>query len=359
MISVKTVVSFVEQDRNPRGGMIVATKRMERVFLLGAAFAAAVIPLLSQTSTKPKPSFDVVSIKPSAPDSTIRGGGVRGNRYTMNGRPLRGLLQTAYQNSFSGGSAGTVQIIGGPAWMDTDRYDIQATVDCSGGVVSREQLQLMIQSMLEDRFELKAHMETRELPIYNLVVDQDGPKFKASADQTPIITNTTVAPLLCSAASAAPPAGPPATPQITGRGGPTEQNFGRMSADRTVPRGVMGTMPTPTGRSIRASAVPLLNLVNLFRQQTGRPVIDKTDLKGLFDFSLQFRDEELPEPGGGISAAGRGPTGAPGIAVSPAAVLAAPSLFTAIQEQLRLRLESATGLVDVLVVDSVQKPREN
>jgi uncharacterized protein (TIGR03435 family) len=224
--------------------------------------------------------------------------------------------------------------------MDTDRYDVQATVDCSGGVVSRQQFQLMIRSMLEDRFQLKARMETRELPVYNLVVGKDGPKLKPSADQTPVITNSSVAPLLCSAASAAPPAAPPSV----GRGGPTEQNFGRMSVDSAVPRGVMGIMPTPTGFSIRASAVPLLNLVNLLRGRTGRPVIDKTDLKGLFDFSLQFLDEELPPPGGGIS---------------PATVPAAPSVFTAIQEQLGLRLESSTGPVDVLVVDSVQKPKEN
>ena len=73
---------------------------------------------------------------------------------------------------------------GGSNWIDLDRYDIEAKADCSGGILLREQMQLMVQSMLEDRFQLKAHMETWELVIYNLVVGKDGPKIKVSEDQT-------------------------------------------------------------------------------------------------------------------------------------------------------------------------------
>src|SRR5215813_10905326 len=162
-----------------------------KIVLMIAALAFAGIPLLSQTSQTPsptpKPSFEVISIKPSAPNLQfgIRGGGARGDRYTMSGANLRMLLQNAYGRQSTGGPPGQLQIIGGPSWMDSDRYDIQATADCSGGVLSRDQTQLMVQSMLEDRFQLKAHLETRELPIYNLVVAKDGPKLKASADQTP------------------------------------------------------------------------------------------------------------------------------------------------------------------------------
>ncbi len=130
-----------------------------------AVFSFAAMPLLPQTSPAPKPSFDVVSIRPSAPNLGIRGGGPRGNRYSMSGATLRMLLQNAYQRPSTGGLVSQIQIIGGPSWIDSDRYDIQATVDCSGGVLSREQAQLMVQSMLEDRFQLRAHMETRELPI--------------------------------------------------------------------------------------------------------------------------------------------------------------------------------------------------
>src|SRR5215471_11484502 len=181
--------------------------------LLTAALGVAALSLLSQTSSGKKPSFEVVSIKPSAPlgPGPIRiGGGTRGDRYTMNSATLRMLLQQAYSKNSNAGPGGQIQLIGGPSWMDSDRYDIQASADCSGGVLSREQLQLMIQSMLEDRFQLKAHMETRELPIYNLVVAKDAPKIKASEDQTPPALAPGGPPQPCAPAPATPaPALPP------------------------------------------------------------------------------------------------------------------------------------------------------
>jgi len=106
-------------------------KRTAKIVLLIAALGFAVIPfpLLSQTTTQPKPSFDVVSIKPSAPNLGIRGGGPRGDRFAMSGANLRMLLQTAYGRSGNGpvgGLIGQLQIIGGPNWIDSDRYDIDA-----------------------------------------------------------------------------------------------------------------------------------------------------------------------------------------------------------------------------------------
>jgi uncharacterized protein (TIGR03435 family) len=324
--------------------------------LIIASFAFAVVPLLSQTSPAQKPSFEVISIKPSAPNpGGIRGGGARGDKYTMSGANLRMLLQNAYQRPSTGGPLGQLQIIGGPNWIDSDRYDIQATADCSGGVLSREQVQLMVQSMLEERFQLKAHMETRELPIYNLVVAKDGPKLKVSEDQTPP-TFGAAGPLLpCSPAPAVPVAPPPPPPFPGQRGGGLDPNF-------VPPRGAMFMMMGPTGLTMQATGVPLSNFINMLQNQVGRPIMDKTDLKGLFDFKMQFSPEGLtvptplggiaPPPGAGTAAAG--PAGAP----PPAAADPVPSLFTAIQE-LGLRLESAKGPVAVLVVDSVQKPTEN
>src|SRR5215831_19209298 len=140
--------------------------------LLVLCLILAAVPLLSQTLQTAKPSFDVISIKPSAPANGpgIRGGGPRGNRYTMSNATLRMLLQNGYQRIAPGAPVGQIQIIGAPNWVDSDRFDIQATMDCSNGVLSSDQVQLMVQSMMEERFQLKAHMETRELPIYNLVV---------------------------------------------------------------------------------------------------------------------------------------------------------------------------------------------
>jgi uncharacterized protein (TIGR03435 family) len=273
----------------------------------------------------------------------------------MTGATLRMLLQQGYSRSFTGGPPGQIQIIGGPNWMDSDRYDIQATADCSGGVLSREQLQLMIQSMLEDRFQLKAHTDTREQPIYNLVVAKDGPKIKASEDQTSPMLGPGGPPQPCGPAPAA-PAGPPPLPPPGQRGGPLDPNF-------RPPRGSMFMMANQTGLTMQAAGVPISNLVNMLQQQVGRTIIDKTGLKGLFDFKLQFSREGITLPGGGPPglAPGLGPAGpgAGGLSTTPpTSADPVPSLFTAIQD-LGLRLESSKGPVEILVVDSAQKPTEN
>src|SRR5215831_10146404 len=104
-------------------------KRIPRAASVAAAFALAVAPLSSQTPGQ-KPSFDVISVKPSPPLGTggpIRiGGGPQGDRFTMNSATLRMLLQMAFQRSGNTSLAGQLQIIGGPGWMDSERYDIQA-----------------------------------------------------------------------------------------------------------------------------------------------------------------------------------------------------------------------------------------
>jgi len=334
-------------------------KRTAKIALIVAASAFAVLPLRSQTTPQStKPSFEVVSIKPSPPNINLRGGGPRGDRLTLQGASLRMLLNIAYQPLNSEGQPlGQIQIIGGPSWMESDLYDIQAKADCSGGVISRQQMQLMMRSMLEDRFQLKAHMETRELPIYNLVVAKDGPKLKVSEDQTPPALGPGGPPQPCGDASGAralPPRPPPPAPGQ--RGGP-------FAPGAPAPRGAMMIMMNPQGLTMQAGAVPIGNLVNMLQQAVGRPIIDKTGLTGLFDFKLQFSPEGLtlpgPPPGAGPGPGPIGPAGAPGGGgTAPAAADPVPLLFTAIQE-LGLRLESAKGPVEVLVVDSAQKPTEN
>jgi uncharacterized protein (TIGR03435 family) len=305
--------------------------------------------LFSQTPP-PKPSFDVISIKPAAPlgNGPIRiGGGTQGDRFTMNSANLRMLLQMAYQQAGNTPLGGQLTIIGGPGWMDSDRYDVQAKADCSGGTIPRERVQLMVQSLLEDRFQLKAHKETRELPIYTMVVAKDGPKIKRSADQTPA-TPPIPLPSPCEApANANPPPFPP-----PGRGNP-------FAPGAPVPRGSMmigmgnGTM------TMRAAAQPFLAIVRMLQQQVGRTIVDKTGLEGLYDFELTFSPEGLSSPfGRGLPMPPPG-LGAPaGPASAPTAVDPLPSLFTAIQE-LGLKLEPGKGPVEVLVIDAVEKPTEN
>src|SRR5690348_2468408 len=112
--------------------------RSGSLLLFAATAVFAVAPLSAQTS--PKPSFDVISIKPTAPGQRGGGGGIRGDKYTMSGIPLRALLQTAYQRPSTGGPVAPLQIIGAPAWMESERYEVQAVADCSGGAISREQM---------------------------------------------------------------------------------------------------------------------------------------------------------------------------------------------------------------------------
>jgi uncharacterized protein (TIGR03435 family) len=111
--------------------------------------------------------------------------------------------------------------------------------------------------------------------------------------------------------------------------------------------------------SLRGTAVPIGNIVSALQNQAGRPVIDKTGLKALFDMTLEFSLETQPAltPPPSPSAAGGG-TAVPG-GIQANAAEPAPSLFTAVQEQLGLKLESAKGMVEVLVIDSAQKPTEN
>src|SRR5438045_156717 len=156
-----------------------------KLMLLIAAAVVVTLQLLSQAPLPTKLSFDVISIKPNVPNVRCAavGGGFRENRYTVACSTLRMLLQGAYQRLSTTPTA-PIQIIGEPSWIDSDRYDIQTTANCSVRAYSSEQSQLMFRSMLEDRFQLKAHKETREERVYNLVVAKYPPKIKLSEDQT-------------------------------------------------------------------------------------------------------------------------------------------------------------------------------
>ena len=317
-----------------------------------AATLATIATGPSVLTAQQKPSFDVISIKPSAPLGTgpiLIGGGTQGDRFTMNSATLRMLLQTAYQRGGNTPLVAPLQIIGGPGWMESDRYDVQAKADCTGGTIPRERLQLMVQSLLEDRFKLKAHLETRELPIYELVLGKDGPKIKRSADQTP------AAPPIVRSGPCEPASATGQPPFPGGRGLP----FG---PGTPPPRGSAFMMMGTSGMTVRATATPLATVIGMLQQQLGRTVLDRTGLDGLYDFELTFSPEGLgspfgrgflplpPQPPGGIAGSA---SAAPTTASDPV-----PSLFTAIQE-LGLKLESTKGPVEVLVIESVEKPTEN
>jgi uncharacterized protein (TIGR03435 family) len=271
----------------------------------------AVISLLSQTAPQ-KPAFEVASIKLT----TVRGpiNTPPGGTFVAAGQSLVGLIQYAYRIR-------GYQVIGGPGWANTDLWVIQAKAP-EGSVLARpnpdmadfdamermlsqpDKIALMLQSLLEDRFQLKIHHETKEMGVYELAVAKNGLKMKLAADQTR-------------------PEPPP--PGLF----PRQVNGELRRGSALMGRG-----------SFEGQAIPFWTLFNSIRNQLDRPLMNKVDLKGLYDIKLKWEPDNLQATPGGVPPEG-------------------PSLTTALQEQLGLRLESTKGPVDVIVIESVQRPSEN
>jgi len=300
--------------------MIFSRPRLTRFVLATLGCAELSLIGLAQSPTSDRPSFEVASVKPNAAgDNRVMIQSMPGGRFRASSVALNMLMTYAYR-------VRDFQIVGGPDWMRSDRWDIQAkaeegSVPPSSGPPDPsvpDPLALRTQSLLEEQFHLKFHRETRELPLYELVVAKNGPKLQVSEDQTPLRP---------------PERGAPPQPPVK-PGGP-------------MPRGSMRMSPG----TIDAAAVPLSNFIMAISQQLGRSVIDKTELKGLYDIKLQW----TPEFGPGAGPKPQGPPGGPEPPPPPADP-SGPSIFTAIQEQLGLRLVSTKGPVEVLVIDGAQKP---
>lgn len=201
------------------------------------------------------------------------------------------------------------QILGGPGWAASDRYDISATKDAAFGL---EQTKLMLQALLEDRFQLMLHRETKESQVYALVAAKDGIKLRASAEGSCLPRSRTA---------------------------PVDQ----------APKKVCGYLAfSPAG--VDGTAISMEQLTTALSQALQRPVIDKTGLTGMFDVHVEWTaDQSTP----GFVAPGS-PPATPG-----AADPNSKSIFTALQEQLGLKLESTKGPVEFLVIDRLERPSEN
>lgn len=277
----------------------------------------------SQAATNaPVPSFEVASIKPDhsgTPNRFFRMADP--SRLTITNMPVKDLIEFAYHVQ-------PFQVSGGPGWINSRGYDIEAKVDDS--VVAQlqrlspqersDQFRLMLQSLLTDRFKLKLGHETKEFPIYNLVVAKGGSK----------LTVTTV----------------PATPPPTAGAGANGQSRRR------------GPMLMMSPGRVTGKAVDMSDLAEVLGRNPaleGRLVMDQTGLKGKYDFTLEFAPErEMPLPGTND----RPPMPA-GADAPPPPDPNAPSIFTAIQEQLGLKLEPAKGAVQTLVIENIAQPSEN
>jgi uncharacterized protein (TIGR03435 family) len=270
------------------------------------------VPLSKSQTPAAKPKFDVVSVKPGKAGPGI-GAGVRmqanAGRLIANNVTLKMLVRRAYSADSTGLFPN--QMIGGASWIETDRFDVEGRVDGDVRSVTQQQTWLMVQSLLEDRFQLKTHREMRELPVYTLVLGKNGSKLLPSKDQTPPNLDT--------------PAGQSQT----------------YDPKKPLPRGAF-TAEGIEVTTVAGNAVPLSRLTSALQMWMDRPIVDKTALTGLFDFKFSFMT-----PCGIIFACG--PTDSTPVG---------PSLSSALDD-FGLRLESAKTLVEVLVIDSVSKPAEN
>ena len=305
---------------------------MKSMMLIILGIAVVAIPIFSQAPEAARPSFEVASIKVHPPPLTRIMITAPPGRFVAEGMSLRMLAGRAY-------AVPETRVLGGPNWADSDHFDIEAKIG-GGATIPQGQMPVLIQGLLEDRFQLKAHKETKELPLYELVVVKGGAKMKMSDDQTP-----PAPPALPD--RGAPPRGAGPGPDARGalagpRGGPGAGPF----SGGPPPRGAFGG-----GRgNMQGTAVPISTLVGFLTQQLGRPIVDKTGLTGLFDLKLEWSPGSEQAPG---------PFGPNPEAPPPPADTIGPSIFTAIQEQLGLRLESTKGPVEVVIIDGAQRPTEN
>jgi uncharacterized protein (TIGR03435 family) len=268
--------------------------------VIAPVFLCLTLPSFAQTAPAPataapatgKPlAYEAVAIKPhkTVLDNNMSSRGTV-DGFSTSGMTIPVLLQSAFNLKTRD------QIIGLPSWAASDSFDIEAKMDADTAAAlqklpkeeRRPARQQMMQALLADRFQLKVHHESRELPIYNLVAAKSGVKMKSS----------------------------------------TSDSSGSSMSDK----------------SFTAHGLPLEAIVFYFSNIVGRQVVDKTGLTGNYDFTLTWTPDEMR---------------APSDASAATAADSGPSIFSAIEEQLGLKLVSAKGPVDVIVVDHVERPSEN
>lgn len=271
---------------------------------MAIAAASAVVATQGQT-------FEVASVKRNTSGDVRSSIGGRPGGITVTNNTLRNIILNVY-------GLQSFQIVGGPEWLDRDRFDILANAE---GTPAQEQLMVMARALLAERFNLKVHAETRQLPIYALVLARSDRKLGAQLRQSGVDCGA----IARTAARGTPP---PPTP-------PGERPSCGL---RTVPGRFTGggvTMPQLSR-----------NLSNFVE----RIVLDRTELAGGFDLDLAWTPDRLPPRAPGTPE--DQPLRINGIEIDPNG----PSIFTAVQEQLGLKLESTRGPVEVLVIDHAEQP---
>ncbi len=285
------------------------------------------------------PPFDVVSVKPHKDEGMMMRSGVSAtpDGFAADGVQLHMLIRQAFGLSED-------RILNVPDWARSARFDIEAKVAPEDAAklqaLSWRQRGEMLLPVLQDRFGLKYHHETKELQVYALVAAKGGPKLKEAK------------PAEDGASAAGPPSAPLAPSDA--RGGVVAARAGTgATATPGTPRTIMRM--TSQGATLDAHGTPMATLAQILSQQVGATVIDKTGLPGNYDFTLSF----MPD-----MATGTGPMMRPPGAGSPpegaqAQEPVGPSVFAALPEQLGLKLESQKQPLDVIVIDHVEQPSAN
>jgi uncharacterized protein (TIGR03435 family) len=244
-----------------------------------------------------KPVFDVVTVKPTPPGRPGKNIGFDGHHFLFRGANLDDMIALGY-------GLHTKQIDGAPDWADKELFDVEGTPDVPG-IPNQKQMASLLQNLLADRFQLKFHNEKRDLSVYVVTVAPGGPK----------LTETTAAP-----------------------NDPSGMGFGGFSSAQGV---------TAVGRNLTMADFAMWFQSGV----TDRPVVDQTGIKGRYDIRLKWMPDESQFAQFGGS--GVHPPAPSDSADAP------PNLYTAIQEQLGLKITATKAPDDVMVIDHVEKPSAN
>lgn len=296
--------------------------RLVLIAMVGLSLAA--VGAQSNAPASDRPAFEVASVKPNKSPEASKGSFVpRVDRFTQTNVTLRQMIHPAYRRR----AFDSRQVVGGPGWIDSDRFDVVAKIEDGAGSLltlyvpdekgSPGLAYLMLRTLLEDRFKLAVHSETRELPIYALVLARNdgrlGPKLlRSDVDCDSFLKQQADAVMKTGRPLAFPPGqGPPCS-----RGGTPGKFIGN---DITM-------------LWLADAVTEFVNRANPGSRSVSRVVVDRTGLTGNFDMTLDWTPDEMSTdtPGG--------------------------SIFTALQEQLGLKLVPSRGPVEVLVVDRAEHP---
>lgn len=277
-----------------------------------AALSAAQLPAAPSPPVDPETRFEVASIKPSDP-SAVPQMSMSPGRYSVAGVRVQGIISDALRVPSN-------RIIGLPDWSLKERYTIEAKAPEGTPSTDERAIFVMLTNLLKDRFRMATHTETREMPIYNLVFARNDNRFGAAFTESSAE---------CRAAFAA---------RVE------EGRRGTRAAGRIGPSGCESVRINPGGTA-SLSGVRTDMIARILTPYVGRPVIDKTGLTSYYNVTLKWTD---------VGNASVAPPGLPPgtLPLDPDA----PNLFTAVQEQLGLKLENGRAPLDVVVIDSVEHP---